>query len=383
MLIPIGTDYRMSTRPVVNYAIVFANVLLFVLQYVNAFPVDAYLLHPDDPQLHQFFSCMFLHGGWSHLIGNMIFLWVFGNAINDRFGHVGYLAFYLSGGVLSAIGYLSLGATAPVMGASGAIAAVTGAYLVLLPRVRVSLLAWLLYMLIPFEVSSLYFLAFQFAFNVYSSFSAGLSGVAYTAHASGYVFGIGVAAILLALRVLPRDPYDLLNLIRSYRRRKNYRHLVEEGFDPFRTRPYGGRRVPSRAVGAATPNTIDGRELALRRDITEYCNRHDLTSAADQYARLLEIDPHAVLPRQQQLDVANQLMALERYPAAAAAYEAFIGQYGDYPYLGDIYLMLGLLYRRYIPQYDQAARYLNLAIETLRDEAKSDMARAELAAIQR
>ena len=93
--------------------------------------MQMYYLHPDQPEILQFFTSVFLHGSWMHLIGNMIFLWVFGNAVNDRFGHVGYAAFYLAGGVLSGLGYVLLAGQAPVLGASGAISAVTGCYLVL------------------------------------------------------------------------------------------------------------------------------------------------------------------------------------------------------------------------------------------------------------
>ncbi|HAU37433.1 MAG TPA: rhomboid family intramembrane serine protease, partial [Phycisphaerales bacterium] len=95
---------------------------------------------------------------------------------------------------------------------SGAISAVTGAFLVLLPRTRVTLIAFFIYYIFPFELSSIYFLAFQFVWNTFMSFGevggAG-GGVAYVAHSSGYVFGIAVAALLLVFHLLPRDPFDL------------------------------------------------------------------------------------------------------------------------------------------------------------------------------
>ncbi|MCK4626573.1 MAG: rhomboid family intramembrane serine protease, partial [Phycisphaerae bacterium] len=142
-MIPIGTDRRLKHRPWVNYAIVAANIFVFiVLQQTRSDTpgVRTYLLWPDKPEVYQFFSCMFMHGGWGHLLGNMIFLWVFGNAVNDSLGNVGYLAFYLAGGVIAGVGYVLLSGTAPVLGASGAISAVTGAFLVLFPRVRVTVL---------------------------------------------------------------------------------------------------------------------------------------------------------------------------------------------------------------------------------------------------
>ena len=108
MLIPIRTDYRMTLRPWVNYAIVAINVFVFIFIQRGGSEAGSernynWLLHPDRPELTQFVSSVFLHGNWMHLIGNMVFLWVFGNALNDRLGHAGYLSFYLAGGVLAGV----------------------------------------------------------------------------------------------------------------------------------------------------------------------------------------------------------------------------------------------------------------------------------------
>lgn len=395
MIIPIRTDYRMTRTPWVNYGLIAINVILFLLNYNGGYRarIEDLMLHPDNPELHQFFTSVFLHAGWTHIIGNMLFLWVFGNAVNDRFGNVGYLAFYLAGGILAGVGYLLLSANAPVLGASGAISAVTGAYLVLLPRVRVTLLALLFYIFMPFEVSSLYFLLFQLVFNLWMSLSPSVTGqasggVAYVAHSSGYVFGIAVAGVFLALRIIPRDPYDLLSLIGASHRRRRYRRAVAGGYDPFspvgsKLRRGGGRWVETRLVDDAAADGEATRQIQLRRRISESASANDLPGAARTYLELLEIDPQAVLGRRQQLDVANQFMASEQYPAAANAYERFGEHYGDYEHLADIYLMLGLIYGRYIRQYDRAERYLQQAMEKLGDPRKIDMARADLEIVRR
>ena len=361
-MIPIGTNYRMRRRPWVNYALVAVNVVVYVLGWngarANLAEMLPYLLHPESPRLYQFFSSMFMHGSLGHLLGNMVFLWVLGNAMNDRFGQAGYLAFYLGGGMLAGIGYLLLSPNAPVLGASGAISAVTGAYLVLLPRVRVTLLAFLFYVIMPLEVSSLLFLGFQLVWNFLMSFSdiSGIGaggGVAYVAHSSGYLFGIVVAAGMLAARLLPRDPFDLLSLLQGWRRRGQYRRMVNRGFDPFRgaARParerWGGpsRRVAAKRVDASErSDTPQGRELTLRKEIAEACARHDTATAAQKYLDLIQIAEGAVLAQPQQLDVANHLMAAEQYPAAADAYERFLRHYPTYEHAGDIQLMLGIIY---------------------------------------
>ena len=391
MIIPIRTDYRMTRTPWVNYLLVASNVIIFLLGYDGSHVcrIDYWLLHPDLPQLHQFVSSVFLHAGWSHLIGNMIFLWVFGNAINDRFGHVGYLAFYLAGGVLAGLGYMVLSGNSPVLGASGAVSAVTGAYLVLLPRVRVTVLFFFLYILTPIEISSLVFLMFQLIWNLWMmpeiSGAAG-GGVAYSAHIAGYAYGIILAAALLVTKILPRDAYDLLNLIRNSRRRGRFRRMAAQGYDPFghvghaAGPPRRNVRVKSRQERSS--ESVGARELELRRGIAEATSRHDLPGAAARYLELVQIVDGAVLPRQQQLDVANQLMSSNQHPAAADAYERFIKHHATYEHIADIYLMLGLIYCRYLDQNDRAERNLEQAVCLLTDPEKIELAKSDLAKIR-
>jgi len=394
MIFPIRTDYRMTHRPWVNYLLIAANVALFVRGYHGGNRnIDPWLLQPDAVQLHQFFTSMFLHAGWDHLLGNMLFLWVFGNAVNDRLGQIGYLLFYLAGGVMAGVGYLVFTGYVPVLGASGAISAVTGAFLVLLPRTRITCLVFFFLFLTTFEISSLFFLAFEFAFNVYMLAGTmsvpGAGGVAYAAHSSGYVFGIAVAAVLLATRLLPRDPFDLLNLVRTWRRRGQYRRMVGRGYDPFYpsaappVQPGAARWVPARTVHTAPADTPSARELLLRREISESFTRRDIPAAAARYRELLGLSPDAVLSQPQQLDVANQLMAQEDYAAAAESYERFLRTYEGYENAADIFLMLGLLYGRYLHQYPRAAELLARAAEALRDPRKVELARADLDVVRR
>ncbi len=399
MIIPIRTDYRLSRTPWVNYALIAVNVIIFVLGYHAAnqqgyHKIQSYVLHSDGPEVVQFFTSMFLHGGIAHLAGNMVFLWVFGNAINDRFGHVGYLAFYLAGGILAGIGYLLLSGQAPVLGASGAISAVTGAYLVLLPRSRVTVLALLIYILYPFEISSLFFLMFQFVWNMVLTMGklagpySGGGGVAYAAHSSGYVFGIVVAAGLLALRLLPRDAFDLLNLIRAKHRRARYQRMVAGGYNPFspvgnKLRQDNRRGGKTRTLDQIQPDSPEARELLLRREISEAFSRNDLQAVTKRYLELVQIADQPILSQPQQLDVANYLMASEQHAAAADAYERFLKHYPNYEYLADIYLMLGVLYGRYLHQVEPAERYLQQAIESLHDPRKLELARNDLQALRR
>jgi membrane associated rhomboid family serine protease len=155
------------------------------------------------PALSVLFS-MFLHAGWAHLIGNMLFLWVFGNNVEERFGHLGFLLFYLLTGGVAAYGFALAfpGSTVPMVGASGAVSAVLGAYLVLHPRARVwSLVPVLLF--IPLRLPAWLVLGMWFVLQyVYATgYATAGAGVAYLAHVLGFVSGF-----LLALPLRQRPP---------------------------------------------------------------------------------------------------------------------------------------------------------------------------------
>ena len=393
MFIPIRTDYRMSHKPWVNYGLVAANVLVYLLGFNGLHDklINDYMLHPDSPQIYQFFTSVFLHANFWHIAGNMLFLWVFGGPLNDRLGHVAYLAFYLAGGVLASLGFVLLaGGSSPLLGASGAISAVTGAYLVLLPQIRLTVLM-VFYYITTFTLSSLYFVGFQFVYNILMTVTGTGGTVAVEAHSSGYVFGIAVGFFLLATKLVPRDQTDLLSMISHARRRGRYRRMVSQGYKPFQSdagtrgaeSSKQGRWVDARSVRSEPSDTEQARELGLRQEIASACARHDMVEAARKYLQLVQIAEDAVLSRQAQLDVANQLMSQEQYPAAADAYERFLNHYGAFEHSADIHLMLGLIYGRYLHQYDRAEHYLTLAATNLTDESKAAMARTELDAARR
>src|SRR4051812_7750192 len=102
MFIPIRTDSPLRTTPYMNWALIVLNVAMFVVQQQVA-SVNAWALSAHAPQLYQFFGYQFLHGGVMHIAGNMLFLYIFGNNVNDKMGQLGYLAFYLAGGVLAGV----------------------------------------------------------------------------------------------------------------------------------------------------------------------------------------------------------------------------------------------------------------------------------------
>jgi membrane associated rhomboid family serine protease len=160
---------------------------------------------PDKSWWQSIFVAMFLHGGWLHIAGNMLFLWIFGNNVEDKIGPVFYLLFYVLGGLAAAAAQTatSPGSVIPSLGASGAIAAVLGAYLVMFPRRRVLVLIFFFFITL-IEVPAVVVLGFWFilqAFNGTAVLAQHVDGgVAYWAHIGGFVFGL-----LVALAFFPKE----------------------------------------------------------------------------------------------------------------------------------------------------------------------------------
>jgi membrane associated rhomboid family serine protease len=155
-------------------------------------------------------TAQFMHAGWLHILGNMVFLWVFGDNVEDRLGHFGYLLFYLAAGVVAALtqGAIDPGSVVPVLGASGAIAGVLGAYLVFFPRARITAVIPFI-VPIPLWIPAFVMIGLWFAQNLWAGVaavndaaSAG-SNVAFFAHVGGFVFGM-LAAFLLRRATRPR-----------------------------------------------------------------------------------------------------------------------------------------------------------------------------------
>ena len=390
MIIPLGTDSRLHQTPYMNWALMAANVIIFVIfQHIvrtasgwtfdmsvpNPMTTGQYGLSPIEPELYTFLTYAFLHGGWMHLLGNMLFLYIFGNNVNDKMGHIGYLAFYLAGAIFAGIAYVLLqrGST-PVIGASGAIAAVTGAYLVLFPRSNVTVFyAW--YFIGKYELPSLWFILFFFLQDVFLNF-AGNSGVAHVAHIGGTVFGFFISLTLLSLQLLPRDQFDLVALVKQWNRRRQYRDMISKGYNPFDYTPRDRAAQPP-----PPPDPKQEQIMNVRGAILEAVARRDLPTAAHLYLQLKQLDQQQALPKAAQLDIANQLAAEQLYPQSAEAYETLLKVYPKAEQIEQIELMLGLIYSRYLNRFDKAKQYLERAMLRLHETAALQMAREELARI--
>jgi len=223
-MFPLSDGLRTRSFPIVNVALIAANFAVWILyelphlgsavQHASFYPctVDG-SCHGPEPWEVSWITSMFLHGSWSHILGNMLFLAIFGKNVEDAFGHLRYLAFYFVGGfvatatqtLMTLLAGSPSDAQVPNLGASGAIAAVLGAYLVLYPTSRV--LTWVIIWVV--QIPAYVFLGGWFVYQVYEA-NRGLlspgtsgSGVAFFAHVGGFAFGF-LTVRLLGVRPPPK-----------------------------------------------------------------------------------------------------------------------------------------------------------------------------------
>jgi membrane associated rhomboid family serine protease len=222
-MIPLRDDNPTELRPYLTVAFIAACVIVFLYQvtlpgqagqrFVFEFGFIPALFFgaatpsgwtPGLPAEATLFSSMFLHGGWMHLIGNMLYLWIFGNNVEDAVGHVKFVVFYLACGVAAALiqGFADPSSAMPMVGASGAIAGVLGAYLLLYPRAQVLVLIPLGFFIQILRIPAVFVLGFWFLLQFISQAMTAAGGgqgggVAYWAHIGGFVAG---ALLILFLR---------------------------------------------------------------------------------------------------------------------------------------------------------------------------------------
>ncbi|MDG4648529.1 rhomboid family intramembrane serine protease [Roseibacterium sp. SDUM158017] len=200
-------DHNPSDRtPFVTWALIVLNTVVFLSYFPSlsgserlllAF-YDQWALVPAETvkgiDTYTILTSMFLHGGWMHLIGNMLFLFIFGDNLEDRLGHLGFLLFYLASGLAAAAGQILADpvSSVPMVGASGAIAGVMGGYLLMFPRARIDVLVIIVFLIRIFTIPAWLMLGIWFGLQLVNGLSMDVAGggVAYWAHAGGFVAGL-------------------------------------------------------------------------------------------------------------------------------------------------------------------------------------------------
>jgi membrane associated rhomboid family serine protease len=207
LMMPIGDDNSSRrTVPLVTYALIALNVLFFVVELTGgdafiekwAFVPSRFLANPLGESL-TLVTSMFMHIGWLHLGSNMLYLWIFGDNVEDRFGHIKFAVFYLLCGLAATFAQLAfdLGSSVPNLGASGAVAGVLGAYILLFPQGKVRVLQGQQVIQVPALIVIGLWIVLQLFSGIGSIAStAQAGGVAYMAHIGGFVAGLGLTFLL-------------------------------------------------------------------------------------------------------------------------------------------------------------------------------------------
>ncbi len=378
LILPIRTESSSTQMPMVNYMLIGANLLMFIVfneGYFGSATVgvrEQYMVFRSDaPTLLQFFTYQFLHADASHLLGNLLFLWVFGNSVNAKMGDWPYLFFYLAGGVFAAWGYASLQTDYfQLIGASGSIAAVTTAYLALFPRSRVTVLVWFFFIHF-FELPAMIIIGVKIILwdNLLSAALSGPSNVAYQAHMAGYLFGFVGALLLLFVRAIPRDQFDILALWKRWNKRREFASAMGDPGNAARAQFGSVAREPKLTVAQQHEEDQRVEQLAQARTrVTQALSNKDLNLATQYFEQLIVIDATQCMPQAQQLDIARELFKQGKQIQAAAAYDRYVSCYPNARDVGDVLLLLGIISTRDLGKHDLAESYLNKAKKVLRDE---------------
>lgn len=331
-----------------------ANLVVFAATVSVALKSGAGMHEGAEPILRRFafewepnewwrwLSYAFLHNpaDWMHVLGNCVFLYVFGPSVEDRFGRVGFTIFYVAGAAISATAH-GMTSPAPLIGASGAVAAVTGAFLILFPRTHIKVLILLLFVGV-YQFPALGFVAFAIARDLF--FMGHDDGVSHAAHLGGYATGILVSVLLLVTRIVPREPYDIVSIFQHSRRKAEFRAAAE--LDQQRSkRVRAGSRAPDPKAAANEAG------MTARAGVNALLARNDLAGAADAYRSLVRDHPQAeaarTLSKHNQLALANYLFETGDHATAVLAYRTFALAYPRDPQASHARLLLGLILARY------------------------------------
>ncbi len=382
VILPIRTESDTRVAPRANVFLITLNLGIFLLMHnpflserPNPPKEQRFAFQSDEPALYQFLTYQFLHADAGHLLGNMVCLWVFGCGVNGKLGDLPYLLFYLSGGVFAAWGYATARpATFELIGASGAIAAVTTAYLALFPRSRVTTLVWFLFFIQFLELPAMLLIGLKIIVwdNIVSPTFGGPAHVAYGAHLAGYCFGFVAGLVLLLLRAVPRDQFDIIAVWRRWYKRREMRSVTAaRGGAGF---PFGtvAREEPmSAAQWQAEQLRLDGIS-DLRSRIVQALADGDASVAVELHGRLMGIDSRQCLSELHQLAIARELYAMGRHAEAAAAFSRFVECYPATSEAPNVRLLLGIILARDLRQLEAADAQLTQSLGVLRDTSRRE-----------
>ncbi len=394
MILPLGDDNPTRRPPVVTYGLIALNVLVFFLgnppggsEAFGTF-ITTWGFHASEPVSVQLVTAMFLHANFLHLAGNVWTLHIFGDNVEDKLGRGRYLLLYLLGGVSASWAYTlvgdltaapaldtlhgpalaSLPPEPPLVGASGAIAAVMGMYLVLFPEARVRLLVWFLILIQFVSIRAKWFIGLLIAFDVWRTLEAmgpAHGTVATSAHVGGGVFGIAVG-LALKRRIgggAHGDAWD-----------------VHTGFARTEVTRRHGRRAYDRPISVVPPVEPPEPDLMAREhSIVELVRADRAEEAASLYTAYEALAREKPLPADVQIEIAHEFYRQALPREALHAYERYLVTHPGGADAAEAKFRAGVLFARSFNRRKEAVRLLREAADEHPDARVAGFARQELA----
>ncbi len=359
MLIPIGTNVQHKRYPTVTYALIALNLLVFATEWaiqrsggiespneVNRVISQAFnygALSSTKFHFYSLFTYQFIHAGWVHLLGNMIFLVPFGKAVEDRMGHLGFALFYLGCGAFAG-GLHALTSFSSVIGASGSVCAVTAAFIVLAPKTTIKVLL-IFFIIGVYQIPSMLLVAFFVLFDVFSLLAsaagANTDPTAWVTHLGGYLSGFVLTYMLLSLKIIASSQFDLTEMIKQRKRRRAYRKVIAHS-------------KPNPVATSVKPEPISN----IRATISEATATGNALDAADNYIASLENFPKLQLNKETHAAIANALFQAGRVNDGAIVYERYLTQHSEAKDCPEVALLLAAKYTRVLHNKQRATELL-------------------------
>lgn len=357
MLIPLGTTRSRTRSPAVTYSLIVGCIAAFMVQ--NAVSVDewrGYAIRGNGFEWYQLFTSTLLHGGLLHLGFNMLVLLALGPNVEDKLGHIKYLLVYLLGAVSAGLAHM-LFSSAGAIGASGAIAAVAGAYLVLFPSSRIICFTIWIGFIGRMPIPAWWFIGIKIAIDILAGGFGGNTGIAHAAHLGGYALGIVAMLLGLQFRLIEREPQDLFTYFRQKRRKAAIQEAIREQQS----------RVES-TVGVDAEEHLSPQARRMHEEraaIARLVALGEFDEAAGAYERFTQehspTERGAALSSKHQLLLAEHLLRSDRPALALQAFHGFVAAYPRDRETPSASLMMGLLLARRLGRPGEARPHLEWA----------------------
>ena len=271
----------------------------------------------------------FLHAGFMHIFGNMLFLLAFGPSVEDRLGRIGFILFFLAGACVSGFAHIAL-SDAPAIGASGAIAAVAGAFLILFPNTKIKCFV-IFFIIGVFMIPSWWLIGLFIVLDLGAQLFTPANGIANMAHLGGYAFGMVIAFTLLITGILPKEPYDMFSILKHKKRRADFK-AAQQHFSnsAVHVNPHRQHKIDPVAQKIAQE----------RAKVGSLVSQGEIAQAADQYLAMLNEFPDLAskehsksltMHRDAQYQIANHLYKAGNRQAAADAFTRLLEAYPTDP----------------------------------------------------